>query len=101
MQVRNARSDTDVVIEKMKDDVAKVMEELTRVQGELHTAQNYIASIEPDAAVVRGIREKQARWDAEHAAIEAGHDLTTGAHIGAFAKLGAQRKLGPRPSLTL
>ncbi len=130
LQLRSARSDDDVVIEKMKDDVAKVMDELQvsrcfgsmmfviahsltfslfvhshsplqRVQADLHSAQNYVSSIEPDANIVRELRERQQRWDAEHAAIESGHDLHTGEHISALRKMGALRKLGPRPTLTL
>ncbi len=67
----------------------------------MHSAQNYVSSIEPDANIVRELRERQQRWDAEHAAIESGHDLHTGEHISALRKMGALRKLGPRPTLTL
>ncbi len=99
MQLAAVGSDKEVVIAKLSSDVGTVMEELARVQGELHAAQDYIASIQPAADVVLGTRARQAAWDAEHDAIQGGHHPAVGGNP--LAKMSALRKLGPRPSITL
>jgi hypothetical protein len=57
---------------------------------------------EPAAKLVMDIRAKQAAWDKEHQAIDAGAG-GGGIHASGAggAKKAALRKLGPRPELTL
>lgn len=70
---------------------------LQRVQTQLHKSQDYATYLEAIANPVLELREKQRKWDEEHRAIEAG----TSNHLGSpFGKMGAMRKLGPRPTLT-
>ena len=87
---------------KLTGDLAKVMDECDRVTESLHTAQDYIAHIEPAARLVMDLRARQAQWDAAYKAI----DENSGGGIGAsggfgLAKKAAIRKLGARPELTL
>ena len=92
-----------MLVNKLTGDLAKVMDELDSVTDTLHTAQDYIAHIEPAARLVMELRARQAQWDAAHKAIE---ENATGGGIGAsggfgLAKRAAMRKLGQRPELTL
>lgn len=95
----------------------QVMDELTRVTHDLHAAQDHVARIQPAADIVFDIRRRQQEWDEAKHAVETGAPLPphlggppadggAGAHqphhfASPFAKSGAMRKLGPRPSVTL
>lgn len=97
-QLSSLSGDKDIIVSKLTEDLAKVMGELQRVQNQLHKAQDTVAYLDPIARVILELREKQARWDAEHDAITSGA-VSVGA--SPFGKMGALRKLGPRPSVTL
>ena len=66
--------------------------ELSRVQKQLHRAQDVVARLEPAALPVLELQQRQREWDEAHAAA---------GELGAFARLGALRKLGARPTLIL
>ena len=74
------------------------MEELARVEVDLHKAQDMVAWLEPPARLVIDLRERQKAWDEEHAALVARGAVASG--MTPF-KSKAARALGPRPSLTL
>jgi len=97
-QLASLTGDKDIIVSKLTEDLAMVMTELQRVQNQLHKAQDTVAYLDPIARVILDLREKQARWDAEHDAISTGA-VSVGA--SPFGKMGALRKLGPRPSLTM
>lgn len=97
-QLGSLAGDKDILVNKLTDDLAKVMGELQRVQNQLHKAQDMVAYLEPFARVIIDLREKQRKWDADHDAIASG---TAAVGASPFAKLSASRKLGPRPTLTL
>ncbi len=52
-------AEKDVVIDKLQLDLGKVMDELSRVTHDLHTAQDYVAEIQPAADIVFDIRKRQ------------------------------------------
>jgi hypothetical protein len=62
------------------------------VEKLLLRTQETVERLQPAAAPVLELRQRQAQWDEAHAAAGA---------LSAFARLAAQRKLGPRPTLTL
>ena len=66
--------------------------ELDRVQKQLHRAQDSAAALAVAAEPVLELRRQQAAWDAAHE--EAGR-------LNALARIGALRRLGARPHLTL
>jgi len=62
------------------------------VEKLLLRTQEAVGRLEPAAAPVLELRQRQRQWDEEHAAA---------GELNMIARLAAQRKLGPRPSLTL
>ena len=48
-------------LQKLADDLAKIMDEMDNVQGQLHKAQDYVQYLEPPARLIIDIREKQVR----------------------------------------
>ena len=95
--------DKDIIVNKLADDLGKVMEEMQKIQDQLHTAQDTVAYLSPFAQIVIDIREKQLEWDQAYIALVGAdpNDPTHPAHAGTLAKMSATRKLGPRPSITL
>ena len=87
------------------------MEELARVEKDLHKAQDLIAYLEPPAKLVIELRERQRAWD-EAAAGAGGSGGASGGGGGGSSGGGgiltpftrgstAVRARGPRPTLTL